>query len=355
MRNLLLILTIAMSSLSTAFGINPSRSIDVEDIEISRSGGSVVVNFTLHAGKKATKSDYNLVVKPVLRNGTNRVELPYIVIQGKKASKQLYAPVRSQKQATLYTSNGRSVTYGVTVSYEEWMQGSMLEFEGISVGCCSSKEVAIGLIAGNLFESRPQPIEQQVPSKYPFVSPISEYNNDMNRLYSGDKSNSISILFHQGKSNIDYYLYNNDYSLAEILASVREIERSGNRHVARVVIAGFASPEGSMQINERLGYERATVIKNFMLANTSIHPNIISIYNGAVDWMGLREMVAKSDMYDKQRIINIIDNTPVWSSSGNKGRHGELMRLSGGEPYRYMYRNFFPLLRQAAYIKIYYE
>ena len=68
----------------------------------------------------------------------------------------------------------------------------------------------------------------------------------------------------------------------------------------------------------------------------------------------MRELVAASDMKDKRAVLNIIDNTPLWDSSRQIGRQGELMRLNGGTTYRYMYNHFFPQLRNATYIKIYY-
>ena len=65
-------------------------------------------------------------------------------------------------------------------------------------------------------------------------------------------------------------------------------------------------------------------------------------------------MVAKSDMAYRDRILSIIDNVPE-SGYGGLSRQAELMRLGGGEPYRYMLNNFFPELRNATYIKVYYE
>jgi hypothetical protein len=60
-------------------------------------------------------------------------------------------------------------------------------------------------------------------------------------------------------------------------------------------------------------------------------------------------------MPQKQRIVELIDTVPVWDKARNLGRLGELMRLDGGEPYRYMLDKLFPELRQAAYIKVYFE
>ena len=47
---------------------------------------------------------------------------------------------------------------------------------------------------------------------------------------------------------------------------------------------------------------------------------------------------------------HIIDTYGVY-----QGREVELMRLKGGRPYNYMFEHFFPLLRSAGYIRIFYE
>jgi hypothetical protein len=122
-----------------------------------------------------------------------------------------------------------------------------------------------------------------------------------------------------------------------------------------IVIAGFASPEGSPELNDRLALDRAVAVKEFMMDNSSVEGRSIRIFNGGTDWAGLKKLVEESDIYRKQRIVDIIENTPVWDSRRGVGRRGELMRLDGGDPYRYMLTNFFPQLRQAAYIRVYYE
>ena len=75
----------------------------------------------------------------------------------------------------------------------------------------------------------------------------------------------------------------------------------------------------------------------------------IELYNGKVNWGGLRKLVAQSSMPYRDQVLNIIDNTPDYR------RQAELMRLGGGAPYRYMLNNLFPELRNATYIKVYYE
>ena len=55
-------------------------------------------------------------------------------------------------------------------------------------------------------------------------------------------------------------------------------------------------------------------------------------------------------MSDKEDILRIIDDVPIL-----KGREVRLMKLNQGIPYRYMKEHFFPKLRRAGYIKVYYR
>lgn len=53
--------------------------------------------------------------------------------------------------------------------------------------------------------------------------------------------------------------------------------------------------------------------------------------------------------------MDIIDTTPVWDAAKKVGRLSLLMRLNQGRPYNYMKRHFFPKLRNAGYIKVFFE
>jgi hypothetical protein len=67
-------------------------------------------------------------------------------------------------------------------------------------------------------------------------------------------------------------------------------------------------------------------------------------------------MVAESDLYDKAEILRIIDTVPLFSVDGRrKERIQQLKELNGGISYRYMLEHFFPLLRNSAFIRIYYS
>ena len=128
------------------------------------------------------------------------------------------------------------------------------------------------------------------------------------------------------------------------------LQESKTSRVVRVVIVGSASPEGTLAFNDRLAWNRAVALKDFLLRNTAFPADSMTLFNGSEDWRGLRKLVAASDLYEREEILRIIDNVPV-----TQGRELELMKLSGGRPYLYMLEHMFPELRNAAFIKVYYE
>ncbi len=366
--------------------------VSVTGMELERRDGRVAASFEVNVGKKATKSRYNLILKPTLVKGQDSFELPNIVVQGRRARiadkrHTMAAGVSAYAETTVFARNGQSFTYMTEFPVQEWMAGSDLVFDAVSAGCCSAQKADSELIAENVLWSEPYTeyftIIEEIPVdtglttgdrlalRHSFIVPITElahpdlFDSGMPLNLPGqaesegfidqNRDGSLSIYFKQAGRVIDRYFANNNKSLVDIVSSVREIERSPDSKIVGIVIAGFASPEGTLEYNDRLAWDRAVALKEFIKGNTGVDPSIINIYNGAVDWGGLRNMVAASDMKDRDTVLYIIDNVPVWDSRRETGRRIRLMQLNGGETYRYMMTNFFPQLRQAAYIKVYYE
>ena len=183
---------------------------------------------------------------------------------------------------------------------------------------------------------------------------LFSHNNDYEKFrYNPDSyindNTGLTVYFRQGRNNIDLAYRDNSYSLSRLIAAVRELQSSTDSRVTKIVIAGFASPEGSAELNFRLGQTRAETTHRYLIENGVLGAEQIELYNGKVNWGGLRKLVAQSSMPYRDQVLNIIDNTPDYR------RQAELMRLGGGAPYRYMLNNLFPELRNATYIKVYYE
>ena len=392
------------------------KGVSATGVTVTRERDAVEVAFELQPGRNAIRNDQVLIITPVLRQGDRRMELLPVVVKGRRARISAAARRQAERQRPgpkpLYTKNGKTVAYHYTFPYEAWMPGSELIFEGADVTSRTSTALEWGVVAVNLLAreqeqllraeppvvvvvpppepEEPSPVRPSVEStgdkwarEFSFVVPVEEFQQarqtpdggmfdydmpldlgrglssrqqaDVVRFVNGIRDGALTIRFGQGRRTIDRELADNNRVLVDLITAVRSIDGSADSRVARVVIAGFASPEGQFEENERLAWERAVAVRNFFVDNSPIDPALVHTYNGSVDWEGLRKLVAGSDMPHRDAVLRIIEDTPVWDAVRNTGRHGELMRLAGGEPYNYMLRRFFPQLRQAAYIKVYYE
>lgn len=358
--------------------------VKIADLRLAKVGDQVRISFEARADRKAVRSDYTLYSVPVLTDGTNRVELVPVTVRGNRARisadrKAMSRGIRRGESKTPYTiSNGGVAVYEASVPYQPWMEGSNLILEQRLEGCCSTNRTPGLTLAQNNQFVIPEPVvvlppppKVEVPKepvkstgdrlaeKYAFLAPSENFENPnadfFEKFSRGSREGSLTIYFRQSKADIDRGYMVNDKALADLMEAIRSIENSSDSRIVHVVIAGYASPEGSKEINDRLAMQRAQALKELIVRNSRLAANDITLHSGGVDWWQLRRMVAASDMKEKNRILDIIDNTPVWDARRQVGRNGELMRLNGGNPYRYMFEHFFPELRNATYIKIYYK
>lgn len=359
-------------------------ALTVRDSKIAKDGDKITVTLTAEVGIRSVKKNYSQIFAPMLTDDTNSWSLPPIVVQGKKAKvsfeRQMLASGNTlMLDDAFITSNGGRIMYTASVPYQQWMESSRLVMEGLNVGCCSSSPIVQEMMAEALvlqpeapeveevlvFEDEagtlneePLNTGEKLALVHPFIVPIQnpeefEKEMDVENFYDDDRELSLTVYFRQGDARVDPDYSENRKNLNDLLSAIRLIEQAEDSELKVAMVAGFSSPEGSYQTNDRLAWQRAAAVKEYIVRNTGQDPATVKIYNGAEDWRGLRMLVEKSDMPDKWQVLDIIDNVPIWDSKAQRGRTGELMRLNGGEPYRYMFKHFFPQLRNAAYIRLY--
>ena len=387
------------------------RGVKVDNLEIIQANDVAVIRFDLQIGKRMTKSNEALILTPVVYSGTNEWPLLPVVVEGRRGrvteTSRNEMDADRMGQQPIYAKNGETIAYQYIFDFREWMKGAELRLDAIGRDYYIAHELRLGTIATDLFPEPVEPIEiveiqpppvveavneiapatlstgDEVAQGFSFVAPVSEFEKarqtptgglfDYNmaldlgkglterdqeavvRFVNGAREGALAVRFRQGSRVIRREFEDNNRVLVDLISVIRALEESKDSRVARIVIAGFASPEGKLEDNEKLAWDRAEAVRDFIRANSTVDAGIVHAYNGSVDWEGLYDLVAASDMPEKTRILEIIDTMPVWDAERDVGRHGELMRLSGGEPYKYMLEHFFPQLRQAAYIKVYYE
>lgn len=164
---------------------------------------------------------------------------------------------------------------------------------------------------------------------------------------------SYRIYFPVGKSNFVPTLRNNKAVLDSLLSLVRHHKTRGTLHSVHL-FAG-ASPEGSVALNWRLSDARLQLLRHAVRNAVGLPDSLFILHSLGEDYDGLRALVSRSDMPDRDAVLDIIDRVPLWVTENGKvidSRKRQLQRLQGGRAWDYMLRHFFPDLRGSSLIEV---
>lgn len=377
MKKYFILTALLFASFGTASAQQIDGRITIDNVKIERTGDNLQVEYRVTVPRGTVRRGYTMLLTPFVTADSAEYSqsLPAVAVQGRGARiaserGEWVGGLTENSENITYLRNGQTTTLTATVPFQEWMYGSRLGFSVAEGGCCSYRvlndmflETGLEAPAPVVVETVPEPagwvpvtLADSLSTAFTFVLPASEYDAaEPFKIYDDERENALVVYYHLGKHNIVPDYLDNEHTLSSLVNVIRMIMEADDSRVERVVIAGFASPEGGFELNNRLAFERAVTIKRYIMDRAGVADSRIELFNGAEDWRGLRAMVAKSNLPEKQQVLDIIDNTPVWDSRRNTGRQAELMRLNGGRTYRYLLNEYFPYLRSGAFIRVYYE
>lgn len=166
-----------------------------------------------------------------------------------------------------------------------------------------------------------------------------------------DVTDSITVHFRQGKSLLDTALFDNGKNLSEFLANAERIKTNPDFTLRKINILGAASPEGPVMLNRTLSEQRARAIYDYLAARMTLPDSLVSFRFIGRDWDGLRSMVETDsnvpDRRDVLSLLNDIVSTATPTAAGDTEAISELQNLGGGTPYRYLYTDLYPALRES--------
>ena len=304
--------------LMQAVGLSAKEQVrlSADDVTIGRTGDSVRVSFRLNVA--GLGKDYVLKVTPLLRGkGGQETEPPKLNYGSRRAQIVEWREggmKKTQAVAPAYNKAGEALLYTHTFPYAEWMEGATFCLEAQRAGCCSKED-------------------------------IDRYRDEA----------TLVVYFPVGSVQVLPEFENNRAQLDHLLSVLNKIAASKDSRIAKILVVGSASPDGSAELNSRIADKRAQVLVDYITSRTKLSSSHFEVKSNLESWRILRRLVADSDMDSRQEVMNIIDTAPVWDAAKKAGRLGLLMKLNGGKPYRHMKQHFFPKLRNAGYIKVFYE
>lgn len=165
---------------------------------------------------------------------------------------------------------------------------------------------------------------------------------------------SVRIYFRQGSSALDFSIGNNEAELNRIADRLSVYQADSTYRLKNITVIGGASPESSIQLNNRLSESRAKTLYDYMSAYGASSADTTDLVYLGRDWHGLLKLVKADDKVPyKDEVIALIhdiilkQNDPAHLSQDGYSR---LVNLRKGDPHWYLYRKLFPELRATTWI-----
>lgn len=171
-----------------------------------------------------------------------------------------------------------------------------------------------------------------------------------------EKRKEIYIDFPVSISTLNTTYRDNAARLSEIVSFLESVKQDSTLELTEVSFCGSASPEGRFAFNMKLAENRRDALVRYMRKRVSLPDSIVSCPKGVIAWERLTELVDASDMPYKKEALNILRNVPEFTYN-SKGvlidsRKSQLMRFNYGRTWFYMYKHFFPKIRNASVVLV---
>jgi len=225
------------------------------------------------------------------------------------------------------------VSYRMRMPYEQWMDDATLDIHQV-LGSPARKEQLYTI--ANSGKVSLQVVEPyQVDAKVNFILPEPEQKR---RNMQGQAFLDFAV----GRSVIVPTFRRNPEELAKIESVIRKVQQDTDTEILGLYVEGYASPEGSYALNERLARERSQALADYIAKNYGVPANMIRTSSTAEDWDGLRLLVEESNLDRRSEVLAIIDS--------NDAPDRKEQRLRGlGRPWTTMLNSMFPQLRRVEY------
>lgn len=327
-----------------------SAQVEYKSKQVAYNKQNVEVSFDVTSGKKSVKNNSKMILTPFLHKGNDTLKLNSFEIYGSikyKRERQEQALNGNKKWAMAENQimEGGSYSFSASAPYKSWMKGATLSVDRRVVGCGCDCYDGVENLADNLKPyNPPTPLLAKVEPSVELYEVV-----DSHKRYIFE-ANDMQVIYPVSEVKLYTERYNNKQVLGKIIEAIKIIEKCDEQQLNAIEMKGFASPEGTVKFNSKLGEGRAASLRNYIQSKISnLKSEQFYLINGIENWEGLREMVVTSDMKDKEAVLKIIDNKK------GEERKSALKRLNNGKSYRYMLEKFYPQLRNACYIAVYFD
>ncbi|MDE5687670.1 MAG: hypothetical protein K2I18_03470 [Paramuribaculum sp.] len=309
---------------------------NVSNIRLERSQTNLIVDLNLDIASIPRSINRETWLRPVILSATSSdsLELRPVLVAGHN---RYYRHLRNDSRPDymlVKAGSTKNVDYNEVVKYIPWMEKATLVMREETDGCCgdrigesTSRELAVLDFTPRVF----------VPV-YLYVRPEAE------AVKVRSVSGSAFIDFKVSSTAIDPAYRSNPRELAEIRKTIDAVKNDADVTITSLSVKGYASPEGPWNLNERLAQGRTESLVTYVRDLYSFPADLMHTSWQAEDWDGLIAWLQKSDIADKDAILEIAQDNSLKPDDRE-------WRLKSRYPQQYamLLADVYPSLRHSDY------
>ncbi|MBO4611323.1 MAG: hypothetical protein J5668_04370 [Bacteroidales bacterium] len=296
-------------------------SVSCEPHILEVIGGKVDAEITINFPEGYFKTNSMMVTTPVIVFADGQRTGPAYIYQGE----QIKANYR------VIPLKGAKHTQKVSFDYVNGMEQCVLQLQ------CKI------MLGDRNLELPPIKVADGCIATYRLADLSGEYSikPDGFERYSS-YSTETSILFDVNSSQVKNNSQNNN-ALEVYKSYIRDIQNDPRFNVTGAEIVAYASPEGGVDLNDKLSEDRAKAAEQTWSRMSAGMTDSIKVSSVGQDWEGFKEAMANSDIEDKDLILRVLS-----MYSDPEVREAEIKNLSF--IYEDIKKDVFPGLRRASFV-----
>lgn len=342
MKRIQLTLIALFTAVASLFAQNIYEGTVSYKTAFNKSGDRVTLNGTADISNLTLRSTQMLIITPILRSedGTGHVEFPSVVVTGRNRTKTLRREIAfdsalpqamgAAQYIRRHNGQNEKIVFSGEHAYAPWMMNAKFVVREEVRGCAKCP-VGLAEIAMP-FEPLFNPAE--VPYVLAQIPPLEEYQKER------ESSIDAYINFKVDKADILPNYRNNQVELDKIHDFVNTVRANPNYSVNKIIIEGFASPEASINHNKSLSERRAKSLAVELVRKYGrVLPEATTKFGGE-DWVGLKSAIEKSDLPDRDHVLEIINSDKYENDDVRE------QTLKQESSYRQILDQIYPILRR---------
>ncbi len=291
---ILLLLVVMFSSCGLETMVSKFNTVDfqVKPTQVEVHGGKIAIELEVTIPEKYFAKNASADFRAMLSDGVDSENKHYfksITIQGEKISAD---------GITIGYVTGGKFNYAAEIDYDESMFAYSLYATAKATINDNSKELGAIKIADGVMATATRAQNNE-------TAKVSAHNYEKETILE----KSATIFFTVNQSNVRY----SQKSSSEI-KELKEFAKLGYK-TKNIEISSFASPEGTLDINDKVSDNRSKSTFNY--AKSLMRKIKIDGYNNndmylntsvGEDWNGFNNLVQSSKMKDKSKVLNVVRN-----------------------------------------------